>query len=57
MCQVIIPAPPVEKVLVYHYPYENDDSQVRKVLSHLVRSRTFLTSRGLALKVSTQVPG
>ena len=28
------PRPPVEKVLVYHYPYENDDSQVRKVLSH-----------------------
>ena len=26
--------PPVEKVLVYLYPYENDDSQVRKVLSH-----------------------
>ena len=34
VCQVIIPAPPVEKVLVYHYPYQNDDSQVRKVLSH-----------------------
>ena len=32
-CEVISPAPPVEKVLVYHYPYENDDSQVRKVLS------------------------
>ena len=28
-----LPRPPVEKVLVYHYPYEDDDSQVRKVLS------------------------
>ena len=32
-CEVISPAPPVEKVLVYNFPYENNDAPVRKVLS------------------------
>ena len=32
-CEVIPPAPPVEKVLVYNFPYENNDAPVRKVLS------------------------
>ena len=27
------PAPPGENVLVYHYPYENDDRQVKEALS------------------------
>ena len=32
-CQVTFPAPPGENVLVYHYPYENDDRQVKEALS------------------------
>ena len=32
-CQVIHPAPLGERVVVYHYPYENDDSQVERALS------------------------
>ena len=32
-CQVIRPALPGDRVLVYHYPYENDDSQVERALS------------------------
>ena len=32
-CEVISPASPVEKVLVYNFPYENNDSPVRRVLS------------------------
>ena len=32
-CEVISPAPPVEKVLVYNFPYENNDAPVCKVLS------------------------
>ena len=32
-CQVTFPAPPVENVLVYHFPYEKDDRQVKEVLS------------------------
>ena len=32
-CEVISPAPPVEKVLVYNFPYENNDGPVRRVLS------------------------
>lgn len=53
-CQVIYPAPPGKRVLVYHYPYENDDSQVEQALSQfgLVKS-----SRGLVSRVSIQVPG
>ena len=31
--QVIHPAPLGERVVVYHYPYENDDSQVERALS------------------------
>ena len=32
-CEVTFPAPPVENVLVYHFPYEKDDRQVKEVLS------------------------
>ena len=32
-CQVIRPALPGDRVLVYHYPYENDDRQVERALS------------------------
>ena len=32
-CEVISPAPPVEKVLVYNFPYENNDGPVHRVLS------------------------
>ena len=32
-CEVTFPAPPVENVLVYHFPYEKDDKQVKEVLS------------------------
>ena len=32
-CQVTFPNPPVENVLVYHFPYEKDDRQVKEVLS------------------------
>ena len=32
-CHVTLPAPPVENVLVYHFPYEKDDRQVKEVLS------------------------
>ena len=32
-CWVSSPAPPGENVLVYHYPYENDDRQVKEALS------------------------
>lgn len=56
-CQVISPAPPVEKVLMYNYPYENNDSPVRRVFLIMARSRAFLTRRGLASRVSTRVPG
>ena len=32
-CEVVSPAPPVEKVLVYNFPYENSDGPVHRVLS------------------------
>ena len=32
-CHVTFPAPPAENVLVYHFPYEKDDRQVKEVLS------------------------
>ena len=32
-CQVIRPALPGDRVLVYHYPYENDDRKVEQALS------------------------
>ena len=32
-CQMIRPALPGDRILVYHYPYENDDSQVERALS------------------------
>ena len=32
-CEVISPAPSVEKVLVYNFPYENNDAPVHKALS------------------------
>ena len=32
-CEVISPAPPVEKVLVYNFPYENNDAPVHRALS------------------------
>ena len=33
VCHVTFPAPPAENVLVYHFPYEKDDRQVKEVLS------------------------
>ena len=32
-CEVTFPTPPVENILVYHFPYEKDDRQVKEVLS------------------------
>lgn len=55
--EVISPAPPVEKVLMYNFPYENNDSPVHRVFSDLARSRVSHTRCGLASQVFTQVPG
>ena len=48
-CEVISPAPPVEKVLVYNFPYENNDAPVCKVLSDYgeVKSISYQTWVGL----------
>lgn len=48
-CQVIHPAPLGEGVVVYHYPYENDDSQVERALSQfgLVKDVSYQSWVGL----------
>ena len=48
-CQVIRPALPGDRVLVYHYPYENDDSQVERALSQfgLVKDVSYQSWVGL----------
>ena len=48
-CEVISPAPPVEKVLVYNFPYENNDCAVHKVLADygLIEGISYQTWVGL----------
>lgn len=48
-CQVIRPALPGDRVLVYHYPYENDDSKVERALSQfgLVKDVSYQSWVGL----------
>ena len=48
-CQVIRPALPGDRVLVYHYPYENDDSLVERALSQfgLVKDVSYQSWVGL----------
>ena len=48
-CEVVSPAPPVEKVLVYNFPYENSDGPVHRVLSDfgLVEGISYQTWVGL----------
>ena len=48
-CQVIHPAPLGEGVVVYHYPYENDDSQVDRAPSQfgLVKDVSYQSWVGL----------
>ena len=48
-CEVISPAPPVEKVLVYNFPYENNVGPVHRVLSDygLVEGISYQTWVGL----------
>ena len=48
-CQVIRPALPGDRVLVYHYPYENDDCQVERAQSQfgLVKEVSYQSWVGL----------
>ena len=48
-CQVIRPALPGDRVLVYHYPYENNDRQVERALSQfgLVKEVSYQSWVGL----------
>ena len=48
-CQVICPALPWDRVLVYHYPYKNDDRQVERALSQfgLVKEVSYQSWVGL----------
>ena len=48
-CQVIRPALPGDRVLVYYYPYENDDSYVERALSQfgLVKDVSYQSWVGL----------
>ena len=50
-CQVSFPAPPGENVLVYHYPYEKDDGQVKEALSR------FGTIKNVAYQSWTNLEG
>ena len=50
-CRVSSPAPPGENVLVYHYPYENDDRQVKEALSR------FGTIKSVAYQSWTNLEG
>ena len=50
-CHVSFPAPPGENVLVYHYPYEKDDRQVKEALSR------FGTIKNVAYQSVTNLEG
>ena len=57
-CQVIHPALPGDRVLVYHYPYENDDCQVERALSQfgLVKDVSYQSLVGLkGVQTGTQI--
>ena len=56
-CEVISPAPPVEKVLVYNSPMRTMTAQCIGSCLTMARSRVSLTRRELASWVFTQVPG
>ena len=50
-CEVVSPAPPVEKVLVYNFPYENSDGPVHRVLSD------FGSVEGISYQTWVGLPG
>lgn len=50
-CEVVSPAPPVEKVLVYNFPYENSDVPVHRVLSD------FGSVEGISYQTWVGLPG
>ena len=56
-CEVISPAPPVEKVLVYNFPYENNDAPVRKVLSEYGEVKGISSDVGWPPGYSHRYPG
>ena len=50
-CEVVSPAPPVEKVLVYNFPYENSDGPVHRALSD------FGSVEGISYQTWVGLPG